>query len=139
MALPSESALGTLFSLSRFTGNTLRSFPDGNEDIAADLPLIVVMIARTARREHSETFQEPPVWCPWAARQGDQRMDLCNLKTPRQIVESCPGLTMGGLRMLLFHSRANGLEACVVRLGRKLLIDEAAFVNWLESRRAGLS
>src|ERR1700688_1161176 len=67
---------------------------------------------------------------------GEQRMDLRNLKTPRQIIESCPALTMGGLRMLLFHSRTNGLEACVVRLGRKLVIDEAAFVEWLERRRA---
>jgi hypothetical protein len=62
-------------------------------------------------------------------------MELRNLKTPRQIVESCPGLTMGGLRMLLFHSRTNGLETCVVRLGRKLLIDEAAFVGWLDGLR----
>jgi hypothetical protein len=71
-----------------------------------------------------------------AVVKGEQRMDLRNLKTPRQIVESCPALTMGGLRMLLFHSQTNGLEACVVRLGRKLVIDEAAFVEWLERRRA---
>lgn len=62
-------------------------------------------------------------------------MELHNLKTPKQIVECCPGMTMGGLRMLLFHSRTNGLEPCVVRLGRKLLIDEAAFVQWLDSMR----
>lgn len=62
-------------------------------------------------------------------------MELANLKTPRQIVDSCPGLTMGGLRTMLFHSRTNGLEACVVRLGRKLLIDEAAFVRWLSTYR----
>jgi hypothetical protein len=62
-------------------------------------------------------------------------MELTNLKSPKQIVEACPGITMGGLRMLLFHSRTNGLEACVVRLGRKLLIDEVAFVRWLEELR----
>ena len=62
-------------------------------------------------------------------------MELANLKTPKQIVDSCPGLTMGGLRMLLFHSRTNGLEGCVVRLGRKLLIDEAEFVRWLSTYR----
>jgi len=62
-------------------------------------------------------------------------MELANLKTPKQIVDSCPGLTMGGLRMLLFHSRTNGLEGCVVRLGRKLLIDEVAFVKWLSTYR----
>jgi hypothetical protein len=62
-------------------------------------------------------------------------MELADLKTPRQIVDSCPGLTMGGLRMLLFHSRTNGLESCIVRLGRKLLIDDVAFVSWLTSSR----
>jgi hypothetical protein len=62
-------------------------------------------------------------------------MELHNLKTPKQIVECCPGMTIGGLRMLLFHSRTNGLESCVVRLGRKLLIDEAAFVQWLDGMR----
>jgi len=62
-------------------------------------------------------------------------MQLNNLKSPKQIVEACPGMTMGGLRMLLFHSRTNGLESCVVRLGRKLLIDEVAFVKWLEELR----
>ncbi len=62
-------------------------------------------------------------------------MELQHLKTPRQIVDSCPGITMGGLRMLLFHSRTNGLESCVVRLGRKLLIDEADFVKWLAGLR----
>jgi hypothetical protein len=63
-------------------------------------------------------------------------MQLNNLKSPKQIVEACPAMTMGGLRMLLFHSRTNGLESCVVRLGRKLLIDEVAFVRWLEELRA---
>jgi hypothetical protein len=62
-------------------------------------------------------------------------MELANLKTPQQIADACPALTLGGLRRLLFHSRTNGLEACVVRLGRKLLIDEAAFLRWLAGER----
>lgn len=62
-------------------------------------------------------------------------MELNHLKSPKQIVDACPGITMGGLRMLLFHSRTNGLESCLVRLGRKLLIDEVAFVKWLEELR----
>ena len=63
-------------------------------------------------------------------------MRLENLKTPSQIVESCPGLTIGSLRKLLFHSRTNGLEKrCIYRIGRKLLIDEAEFVEWLGERK----
>ena len=37
--------------------------------------------------------------------------------------------------MMLFHSQTNGLESCIVRLGRKILIDEVAFVRWLTSQQ----
>jgi hypothetical protein len=42
--------------------------PDGNEEIAAEIPLIVEIVARTARWVHPETFRALPVWCPWTAR-----------------------------------------------------------------------
>ena len=42
--------------------------PDGNEEIAAEIPPIVGVIARTARWVHPQTFQALPVWCPWTAR-----------------------------------------------------------------------
>ncbi len=42
--------------------------PDGNAEIAAELPSIIDLIARTSRWVHPETFRELPVWCPWAAR-----------------------------------------------------------------------
>ncbi|MGI6458540.1 MAG: hypothetical protein ACOX5J_00315 [Candidatus Hydrogenedentales bacterium] len=40
--------------------------------------------------------------------------------------------TIGGLRHLLFNREANGFDKCVVRLGRKILLDEAAVFAWLE-------
>jgi len=42
--------------------------PDGNAEIAAEIPLIVEIIARTCRWVHPDTFREFPVWCPWTAR-----------------------------------------------------------------------
>jgi hypothetical protein len=42
--------------------------PDGNDEIEADLPLLVELIARTARWVHPQTFHALPVWCPWTAR-----------------------------------------------------------------------
>src|SRR4051812_49323335 len=42
--------------------------PDGNDEIAADIPLVVEIIARTCRWVHPETFHQLPVWCPWTAR-----------------------------------------------------------------------
>lgn len=36
---------------------------------------------------------------------------------------------------MLFNRRHNGLASAVVRVGRRLLLDEAAVERWLESRR----
>lgn len=42
--------------------------PDGNAEIAAEIPLIVEIIARTSGWVHPDTFRALPVWCPWTAR-----------------------------------------------------------------------
>ena len=42
--------------------------PDGNAEIAAEIPSIVELIARTCRWVHPDTFRALPVWCPWTAR-----------------------------------------------------------------------
>lgn len=42
--------------------------PDGNDEIAAEIPLIVEIVARTARWVHPQTFRALPLWCPWTAR-----------------------------------------------------------------------
>jgi hypothetical protein len=41
---------------------------DGNAEIAAEIPLIIELIARTSRWVHPDTFRQLPVWCPWTAR-----------------------------------------------------------------------
>lgn len=41
----------------------------------------------------------------------------------------------GGLRHLIFHEKTNGFDAVVRRVGRRVLIDEAAFFVWAESKR----
>lgn len=56
------------------------------------------------------------------------------LLTVSQFVEKHSWATKGGLRALLFNRKKNGLDAAVVRLGRKLLLDEEQFFQWLESR-----
>lgn len=42
---------------------------------------------------------------------------------------------IGGLRHLIFHEKTNGFDKCVIRAGRRVLIDESAFLQWLESQR----
>lgn len=45
-----------------------------------------------------------------------------------------PGLTVGSLKWLLFNRRENGLDALVVQSGRKVLIDERKFLDWLAKK-----
>lgn len=47
--------------------------------------------------------------------------------------------TVNGLRHLVRHRKENGFDACIVRPRRALLIDEAAFFRWLESKRVSRS
>ena len=42
----------------------------------------------------------------------------------------------GGLRHLVFHAKTHGFEAVIVRIGRRVLIDEARFFEWAEKHRA---
>lgn len=43
----------------------------------------------------------------------------------------------GGLRWLIFHEKTNGFGACIRRIGRRVLIDEAAFFEWVDSQNGG--
>ncbi len=39
---------------------------------------------------------------------------------------------MGGLRHLIFNAKQNGFDRVVRRVGRRVLIDEGAFFEWVE-------
>jgi len=45
-----------------------------------------------------------------------------------------PWPSTAGLRWLIFNAGRNGFEKCVRRVGRRVLIDEAAFFVWLEEQ-----
>ncbi|SMF52302.1 hypothetical protein SAMN06265365_1178 [Tistlia consotensis] len=53
---------------------TVFEVPDGLTEIGHELPLVMEMIARTARWVHPDTFRALPVWCPDTAR-GRPRYD----------------------------------------------------------------
>lgn len=40
----------------------------------------------------------------------------------------------GGLRHLIYYSKGNGFQSVIRRVGRRLLIDEAAFFAWVETQ-----
>lgn len=58
-----------------------------------------------------------------------------DLLSVADLCERYPALRMGGLRWQLFNRRQNGLDRAVVRVGRRLLIDAAAFERWLDEHR----
>ena len=61
-----------------------------------------------------------------------------SLITVRQFCDKHPWPSEGGLRWLIFNAKENGFAKCVVRIGRRVLIDEKAFFRWAESHRERL-
>lgn len=50
-----------------------------------------------------------------------------------------PAFTPGGMRHHLFYREQNGLSAsgAVIKLGRKILIDETVFFRWVKAQGGG--
>lgn len=61
------------------------------------------------------------------------------LSTVNQFIEKQPAFTIGGLRAWIFNEHTNGLakSGAIVRIGRKVLIDESKFFGWIESQNQG--
>jgi hypothetical protein len=53
--------------------------------------------------------------------------------TVNQFTAKHTAFTLGGLRSLIFNEHINGLakSGAIVRIGRKVLIDEAKFFDWI--------
>ncbi|WP_262963746.1 hypothetical protein [Methylobacter psychrophilus] len=56
--------------------------------------------------------------------------------TVNQFQKKHRALTLGGLRALIFNEETNGLakSGAIIRIGRKILIDEGKFFAWVESQ-----
>jgi len=65
----------------------------------------------------------------------------------RQFADKHSAFPQGSLRNLIFLAetrrtskgviKGNGLDAALVRIGRKLLIDEAKFFQWIDEQQGG--
>lgn len=53
------------------------------------------------------------------------------LLTFAQVVERHPAFTLNALNALYYRSAENGFGICVRRIGRRRLIDEVQFINWV--------
>jgi len=64
-------------------------------------------------------------------------MSLQNLLTVYQFVEKYPAFKIGGVRSLIFNEHKNGLakSGAIVRVGRKVLLNEPKFFDWVQSQQ----
>ena len=58
--------------------------------------------------------------------------------TVQQFTAKHPAFNTGGLRSLIFHEHTNGLaqSGAIVRLGRKILIEENLFFAWVQAQNS---
>jgi hypothetical protein len=59
--------------------------------------------------------------------------------TVQQFTAKHKAFTNGGIRALIFNEHINGLAkaSAILRIGRKVLIDESKFFNWIEAQNGG--
>ena len=62
-----------------------------------------------------------------------------NLSQVAQFSERNPAFSQPSLRWLIFKAKENGLEAAgaIVRLGRRVYLDEDRFFEWLARQQPG--
>lgn len=55
--------------------------------------------------------------------------------TVKQLSKKHSAFPESGIRHLIFHAKAKNFEHCLLRVGRKVLIDSESFLIWIESHR----
>lgn len=57
----------------------------------------------------------------------------------QQLVQRQPAFTVGGVRAWIFNEETNGLKesGAIIRIGKKLVIDEAKFIEWIQGGANG--
>jgi hypothetical protein len=56
-----------------------------------------------------------------------------SLLSVRQIAQRNPNFSEASLRWLIFNAETNGLAPCLVRIGRRVLVNTVEFNAWLEA------
>jgi hypothetical protein len=61
--------------------------------------------------------------------------------TINQFTAKHPAFTLGGVRSLIFNEHQNGLakSGAIVRIGRKVLIDQNLFFAWVQSQNRAVA
>jgi hypothetical protein len=61
--------------------------------------------------------------------------------TVKQFCDKHKAFAVGGMRAIIFNEHQNGLakSGAIIRIGRKVLIDEAKFFVWVESQNKAVA
>lgn len=57
------------------------------------------------------------------------------LRTVAQLADELPAFDEPAIRRLIFHAEDNGLAPAIFRIGRRVLIHEKLFNEWIEEGR----
>jgi hypothetical protein len=58
-----------------------------------------------------------------------------SFSTVKQTAEKHPAFTQNSLRWIIFNSKFNGATRFILKVGRKILIDDDGFIEWINSHR----
>jgi len=61
------------------------------------------------------------------------------LLTVKQFAEKHPWPSQAGLRWLIFNSGSNGFSRCIVRCGRRVLVNEGEFFAWIDGQNPSMT
>lgn len=59
---------------------------------------------------------------------------MSNLLTVKQFAAKHAAFSEASLRYHIFHEETNGFSTVLMRVGRKILIDESAFFEWVKTQ-----
>lgn len=64
---------------------------------------------------------------------------MTNILSVSQTAENIPGLSESAIRWHLFNRETNGLSrsGAVLQLGRRILIDQQIFIEWIKGHAGG--
>jgi hypothetical protein len=63
-------------------------------------------------------------------------MESQRLLTVTEFTQKYSWPPLGGLRHIIFHAETNGFNKVIRRVGRRVLINEASFFEWVEEQNA---
>lgn len=62
---------------------------------------------------------------------------MSNLLTVKQMAAKHPAFSEASLRYYIFNEKMNNLSSAIRRVGRKVLINEDGFFQWIEAQNGG--